>query len=411
MKMDINKKWPIAALSMIGIASSLTAARGGDKCAPEPAAACYAENCNHCYCLGPENYGVNAPVSPKTCNGDIVLTFAGFYWNAHQDGMEYAITNSVKGPGDEPAAITAYDNLNNLVDATYNTPNFQWDFGFKAGIGYASPCDGWDFGILWTWYHGRANDEIEAEASDNQTILPLWSAYAPIQGGVLYATDVETHWQLKLNLIDVELGRNFWTSKYLAMRPFVGVRLAYIDQSFEIKHRGGSWNANAPIGQQAFNGTVSLGNDYKGVGLRGGLNTVWHLGCGWGVYGDFALAILYGRFDFEQDETNRNAENAHEKAKIADAANSFRASRATADLALGVEWETMFCECKYGFNLRLGWEHHLFFDQNQMWRVVRIGDTRQTSTAVANNTGENVFHERRGDLDTQGWTLRAQFAF
>ncbi|NGX27347.1 MAG: hypothetical protein K940chlam6_01281, partial [Chlamydiae bacterium] len=101
-----------------------------------------------------------------------------------------------------------------------------------------------------------------------------------------------------------------------------------------------------------------------------------------------------------------------EKAKIADAKNSFRVSRGAADLALGFQWQTMFCDCQYGFMIALGWEHHLFWDQNQLWRIVRIGDIfRSSGTDNFNNTGENVFHERRGDLDTQGWTLTVKFDF
>jgi hypothetical protein len=414
MKMDIKNKWPIAALSLLGMASSASAARD-DRCAPEPPATCYQDDCRHCYCLGPENYGVNAPTCPKTCDGDITITVAGFYWNSHQDGMEYAIDNHVQAP--VPADIVATIDtgpLNTLVDAEFLTPNFGWDWGFKAGIGYCSPCDGWDIGVLWTWYRGKASSHNERERDDNASLLPLWSAYAPLIGGTLFATDIETSWKLELNLIDIELGRSFWTSKYLSMRPFVGLRIAYINQSYDIEHKGGSWsaNANAFPSQAAYNNEVMLTNDFHGVGVRGGLNTLWNLGCGWGIYGNFALAILYGRFDIDHDEKNRGASDLHVKVLIADAKNSFRASRGAADLALGLQWQTMFCDCAYGFSVALGWEHHLFFDQNQLWRVVRIGDIFDGGGGAAVNlTGENVYHERRGDLDTQGWTLTVKFDF
>ncbi|MDN3507281.1 MAG: Lpg1974 family pore-forming outer membrane protein [Simkaniaceae bacterium] len=412
MKMDIRSKWSIAALSILGIANTASAARD-DRCAPEPPATCYQDDCRHCYCLGPDNYGVNAPTCPKTCDGDFTITVAGFYWNSHQDGMEYAIDNHVRGPSDF-TSLNEASALNNLIDAKFLTPDYDWDWGFKAGLGYCSPCDGWDFGILWTWYRGKANDHVERELDDNASLMPIWSAFAPLAGGVLVATDIETQWKLEMNLIDLELGRSFWTSKYLSMRPFVGLRIAYLNQSFDIQHKGGSWseNTNTTPPQAAYNNEVELSNDFKGVGLRGGLNTLWNLGCGWGIYGNFAMAILYGRFDVDHDETNRRASNPHEKVKITDAKNSFRASRGAADLALGLQYQTMFCDCAYGFSVALGWEHHLFFDQNQLWRVVRIGDTFDGSTPNAwNNTGENVFHERRGDLDTQGWTLTVKFDF
>ncbi|MDN3507282.1 MAG: Lpg1974 family pore-forming outer membrane protein [Simkaniaceae bacterium] len=412
----MNKKYliPFAALSVLGM-TNVEAARGNqDNCAPEAPATCYADDCKHCYCLGPENYGVNAPVCPKTCNGDLMITVEGFYWNSHQDGMEYAIDNRVTNPinANNPPTTADIQTLNNLIDAEYETPNFKWDWGFKAGIGYCTTCDGWDIGVLWTWYRGKANDHIEAEADDNHTLLPLWSAFAPAQGSVLYATDIETNWKLQLNLIDIELGRNFWTSKYLAIRPFVGIRIAYIDQSFEIQHKGGSWSERtSTAAQPAFNNEVDIDNDFKGVGLRAGLNSTWNLGCGWAIYGDLAASIVYGRFSIDHEEENRLATSPHDKTKVTEFDYSFRASRAILDLGLGLQWSTMFCDCQYGLTVALGWEHHLFFDQNQMWRVVRIGDTDAGFTNGSNNTGENVYHQRRGDLDTQGWTLKVAFGF
>jgi len=410
---------PMAALSVLGIANAAHAARGNnmpqDNCAPTPPAACYPDDCKHCYCLGPENYGVNAPVCPKTCNGDFIIQVAGFYWNAHQDGMEYAIDNEVQNPYSVlPLAVANIQELNNIRDGNYLTPDFNWDWGFKIGLGYCTTCDGWDLGVTWTWYRGKANDHIEAEADDGHTLLPLWSAFAPANIGPLFATDIETHWKLQLNLIDLELGRNFWTSKYLALRPHVGIRIAYIKQDWDLEHKGGSWGQSpgTPFtAQVAYTNEVCIENKFHGVGLRAGLNSEWNLGCGWAIYGTSAASIVYGRFSVDHEEDNFLALAPHSEVEILETDYSFRASRAMLDLALGVQWSSMFCDCQYGFTAMIGWEHHLFFDQNQMWRVNRLGHTAQALNAGLNNTGENAYFQRRGDLDTQGWTLTLKFEF
>jgi len=400
----------LIALSILGAANVASAARGQENCAPEGPATCYADDCRSCYCLGPVNTIANAPVNPRTCNGDWVINVAGFYWNAHQDGMEYAIDNNVKlqFEGDTPN-VPAVLELNNLIDAGYKTPDFKWDWGFKAGLGYNTTCDGWDFGITWTWYRGKANDHIEAEQDDNHTLLPLWSAFAGGFGLTLYATDIETHWKLQLNLIDLEMGREYWTSKYLSFRPFVGLRIAYINQDFEIQHKGGSWSEILGF-QDAYNNEVDLDNDFHGVGIRSGFDTVWNIGCGWGLFSNLAASIVYGRFSVAHNEETRLAMSPFDKTTILETKESFHASRAMVDLALGVQWSSMFCDCQYGFTAKLGWEQHLFFHQNQMWRVNRIGDLPNPAV-FPNNLGENVFHERRGTLDTQGWTLSLQFEF
>ncbi|NGX39185.1 MAG: hypothetical protein KR126chlam1_00507 [Chlamydiae bacterium] len=398
-------KTAIFSLTALGLTSVLGAASiKEDRCCDIPQAVCHREGCDCFYCLGPDQ--VNPPVRPKTCNGDIAITLAGFYWNAHQDGMEYAIDNFVAVCEDPtPEGILL---LNNLERAHYKTPDFKWDFGLKAGLSYVGCHDGWDFGATWTWYRGKSGSNIQADADANHTLVTLWSAFAPEQGLINYATEINENWTLQLNLVDIELGREFWTSKYLALRPHVGLRVALIDQEFELEHNGGSWNFNM-INEFSYNNFVDLDNDYKGAGVRAGLDSIWHLGCGWGLYGNFAASIIYGRFKIDHDEWNRKAEDFHEKIKILETQESFRGSRAILDLAMGVQWSTMFCNCCYAFTMQLGWEHHLFFNQNQMWRVVRIGD--ENNKGNPNTTGENVFHQRRGDLDTQGWTLTLRFEF
>ncbi|NGX36931.1 MAG: hypothetical protein K1000chlam2_00077 [Chlamydiae bacterium] len=408
---------PLAALSVLGMANAAHAAQNRDSCAPVPPT-CYAtDDCTRCYCLGPENYGVNAPVCPLTCNGDWMIKVAGFYWNTHQDGMEYAVDNQITNPRVAGTTITTTNpnilQLNRLINAKYKNPDWDWDWGFKVGVGYCTPCDGWDIGVTWTWYQGRANGQIEAEIDDNHTLLPIWSAFASAQGSVLYATDIEHHYKLKLNLVDIELGRNFWTSKYLSLRPHVGLRIASIKQNLELQHKGGSWSTrtSSPI-QDAFNNEVDLDNDFKGVGIRAGLDSTWNFGCGWALYGNMATSIVYGRFNIDHDEENRQAIAPHSKIKVLETEESFRASRAMLDLGLGIQWSGMFCACQYGIMISLGWEHHLFFDQNQLWRVNRIGDEASTTTpTLPNNQGENVYFQRRGDLDTQGWTFTVKFSF
>lgn len=418
---------------MLSLASAAYAGARKTACDPSQPA-CYPADCNRCYCLGPDNYGANAPVNPKTCNGDWMVTLAGFYWNAHQDGMEYAIDNRVKNPNISASTeigSTVPDSileLNNIIDAEYKVPNYSWDLGFKVGIGYATTCDGWDFGILWTWFQDGASDHIEAEVDDNHTLLPLWSAFSSGVGSVLYTTDIRSFWKLSLNLLDIELGRNFWTSRLVSLRPHVGFRFVSIKQNYELQHHGGSWGSlgqsvtsGTLVLQNSYNNEVDLWNDYRGVGLRAGLDSFWNLGCGWALTGNLASSIIYGRFKIEHDEENRLAVNPHPKTKILETHESFRASRAILDLALGIQWGGLFCDCKYGITVALAWEHHLFFDQNQMWRVNRIGDTPNPivvppnpggpSSSLPNNSGENVYHQRRGDLDTQGWTLTVKFDF
>lgn len=390
--MNTSKLMAAFGLPLIAVSSMLSAASyQKPNCEPAPPAACNPDECCRTYCLGPENYGVNAAVRPRTCNGDWVFTIAGLYWNAHQDGMEYAIRTEV----------SEEDNPQFLINAKFLNPDFDWNGGFKLGVGYNTTCDGWDIGVVWTRYEGCASTHDEAERDDNQLLIPFWSNFSifndPIIIEPLFVTDIETKWDLDLNLVDIELGREFWNSKRLAIRPHIGLRYAKIDQKFHIQNKGGIFSIEDT---PTVNDEVDLDNEFKGIGIRAGLNTVWNFGCGWAIYGETALSIVYGRFHVDHDEMTREAVVPFTKQKILETEDNFRVSRLIADLALGVQWSSLFCDCQYGFTVKLGWENHLFLDQNQMWRVPRIptGD-------------ENVFQQRRGDLDTQGWTLTFVFDF
>ncbi|NGX36934.1 MAG: hypothetical protein K1000chlam2_00080 [Chlamydiae bacterium] len=85
MRLNLKK---LSAFSGAAAVMILSGANSGQDCNPQPPATCYADDCNRCYCLGPENIIANAPVNPRTCNGDLTITVAGLYWKARQDGME-----------------------------------------------------------------------------------------------------------------------------------------------------------------------------------------------------------------------------------------------------------------------------------------------------------------------------------
>lgn len=374
-----------------------------DACAPTAPVCHTQDDCACTYCLGPATQIANAPVRPYTCNGDWEITLAGFYWKPSIDGLEYAVLDSVQ-TSDNPQEGTR--TWNDLIDAELLSPHFEWDFGFKLGIGYNTTCDGWDIGVTWTSFTGHANSHDETNFEENTTLFYLWSAFKPIRGDDA-VSDIKTAWKVDLNLIDIELGREYWASPRFSLRPFVGLRIGNIDQSYTIEYKGLAFKLRSPEINQ--NDEVNMDLDYKGVGVRGGFDMAWHLSCGFSIVGELAPSIVYGRFDFDHDEVTRFAETPFTKTKVLETSDSFRASRAMLDLELGLSWFGLFCDCKYGIGAKLAWEQHHFFHMNQFWRVKRNAPIE--FLFVPNDNGENVFYQRRGSLSTDGWTLTLQFDF
>lgn len=410
MKYYMNKTFGTLIALTLGTSLNLIAETPtrSSSCAPTPPAPCYSVDTPPCdYCYGPENVAGNPAVRPYTCDGDFVFTIAGFYWNAHEDGLEYGIANHVFVPN--PPTQPEIQSLNQLVNAKFLNPTFKWDFGWKLGAGYNSTRDGWDLNLLWTHYLGRAHSHENASPESGKVLITLWSDFASTNGSVDYAGTIKTHLKLNLNLVDLELGREFWNSKYLTLRPHIGLRLAYVDQKYTIIHRAGSWALrNVSAVQDPFNNEATLKNDFHGLGLRTGFDSTWFIGNGFSLFGSTAISLIYGRFSLEMNERNRASTAPFDITRIMGSDEHFHSLKAITDLTLGMQYSTLFNDCKYGFTLSLGWEHHLFLNQNQLWRVVRLGDT---PNALTNNTGVNLFSKSRGDLSTQGWTLTARFDF
>lgn len=386
------KQFSLFSLTLFTV--PLLAASRQATCEPSQTASCYEDNCHLTHCMGPSNFASNPPVTPYTCNGDIEIQVAGLFWTAHQDGMEYAVKTNAPPP-------TNNENIP-LIDAEYLHPHFDWKFGYQLGIGYNSSCDGWDFSLVWTRYDGEASSHNQAEIDNNTSLLVIWSQELNTLSEKI-ALDIKSLWKLKLNLIDLDLGRLSWNSRMLSLRPHIGIRIAFLDQKYNLEHKGGV-NSFTPSFLD-LNNQVDMGNDYKGAGVRLGLDSLWHLGCGFSIYGDFALSALAGRFHISQKESNREVESPFTKEETMQVKDTVHVNTLAGDLGLGIEYRTLICDCEYGLAVSLGYEQHLFLDQNQLWRIETIGATTADPASI------NSFTQRRGDLSTQGWTLKVVFDF
>lgn len=374
-----------------------------------------AENCNRLGICGPcIQESVNPATRPFTLNpccceeGEFTISVAAFYWQATQDGLEYAIRDfAVTDATTSP--ITA--NLVTLVNSHYLNPEFKWRPGFKVGIGYNGTHDGWDLELAWTHFNGRGKDSDEADFDEGVSDLTLWSDFSPqipgvdFNGGtILHAEAIKTSWRVDLNLADLELGREFWTSKYFTLRPFVGIRYVSAKQTYLTNNFGGTWRLIGRTNQ------IKMKNWFEGAGTRFGLDGMWKFGCcdpcsgSWGIFGNAAFSIVYGRFEVSQKEFNRASLPNFDQSPVMNVSDKFKTTRAILDLSIGLEWCKLYNDNGNLLNITLAWQQYQFFNQNQLWRINSIGDNFHLH-------GENVFLQSKGDLSTQGVTLTFNFTF
>lgn len=311
---------------------------------------------------------------PASLKGDCRLWIEGdlLYWQASQDDMAYAIKSH---------------STTSVTHGHVEEPDFHWDWGFRLGLGYRLPYDKWDLFLNYTYVHASADGSTSRK---NGAIYPEWEAPFGVTlspGETLFATRAHAKWDANINIGDIELGRNCIIGKWLSIRPFVGVRTLFIDQDYHIDYKGGT---AVPVGDED---KVSIDNDFWGVGLRMGFDSLWGLGGGWSIYGNGAASLLSGHFDLHQHERLKEADV--NKVRISDDVNNVVVA---AELALGIQWDYLFSKDRYHFGVKFGWEFNVFFDQNKMIRFV--SDTSPGSIARNN-----------GDLTFQGLTLGLRFDF
>ncbi len=295
------------------------------------------------------------------------------YWQPEENGLSYAIKTN------DPLFTLPNDKLK------FKNLDFDYDIGFRVGAGYNIPHDKWDLYFNWTHYNTHAEGHSRAHGTNG--LFPTWSGLNP-DGAPFFVTHAKARLRLNLNMIDAELGREYYVGKWVTLRPSMAIRTGFIDQHYHIIY--------SPITLPgAVTGTddIRLKNQYWGVGPKAGIDSQWTLGAGFSIYGAAAFSLLFGEFEIRRNEVFENLPLPTLKAH-----HDFHLVRAIADLAIGIGWDFMLAHDQYHFGIRAGYEQHLYFGQNLLDRV------------VFNEFNSNIV-SNLGDLSLQGWTgsLRVDF--
>lgn len=314
---------------------------------------------------------INPPARPVVKDGtDLWLQAEALYMHATEDGMNYVINS----------------HNSSFADGRVKNASYDWDWGFRVGVGYNMPHDGWDLLLNWTWFHSHEHHDDEADAGE--FLMPTTTNASNSQGNLL-VTEANEHHHLHLNLVDLEMGREFFVSKWLTMRPHFGLRAGWIHRNFEVELEGGDALTTNTLEDE-------FHNRYRGIGLRTGFDTQWGLGSGWSVYGQLAFSLLYGRQHLHGQEDLKATSGA--ETEQLDVRNRWMMVRTMADVGLGIRWDHLFYDDNYRVRFQLGWEEHVVFGFNKDMDFV-------------NSTIRGKLTNNRGDLAISGVAFQARFDF
>jgi hypothetical protein len=374
MKWNLKKMWPAAAASLVAFTSVINAADDMQMRNLENRVTALEQRKG-------SNGMINPPANPKVKEGaDLFITGEAIFWKAHQNGMPYAFESR--------------DGLASPVNAEEETPRHRYNWGFKVGLGYVLPHDGWDLYANYTRWNGHKYSCHDCGDCDCSCVpgLSFPTYFAPCDTATCpNVVNACGKWKVRFNRLDLELGREFFVSKWLTLRPFMGLTGLILTQHYNIDYEGGNY---VPAGQRFFH---KMRNQYRGGGLRGGFNSQWDLAKDWSIYGNFALNLLYGKFEIDQRSFSRVTATGVETRRY-QIDNHFRMTRPVTDLALGLQWEHAFADDSFFMNIHAGWEQHYFWGQNQFMRFL-------------SNSGSTGYVDNQGDFALDGWVFGARFDF
>jgi len=322
---------------------------------------------------------ITPSAGPRVDHGiDACISADFIYWTARMDNLSFVQTGISAG---------------NLYTSKGNTkyPDWGWKPGFKVGLGLALPHDGWDVYAEYTWLHSRA---WNSTSEYTQGLIPSWNVAnlfpSSNSDSIQYA---KASWRLYFNAIDLSVGRNYFISKFLTMRPFIGFKGSWIQQDYRVKYDTVTTELDT---------NLRMKNDQKywGIGLRTGLNTAWHFTQTWSIYGNLALSGLWSQFEVDRKDTRNDTRNTggptnpplNTNITIVNTENDFHTIKGILELGIGMRGEWWFFEDRYHFLIQAGWEQQLWINHNQLIKL---------SPMQAN----------QGDLTLQGLTIKTRFDF
>ncbi len=316
---------------------------------------------------------------PRVDHGiDAFITGDFIYWTARTDNLSYVMT----GVG---------NSITSVGKGSTKYPDWSWNPGFKAGIGLNLPHDSWDVCAEYTWYYSSASNTSDTSGNG---MLPTWdiaNSNTLIQNNDSIV-QARGEWDIHFYAIDVSLGRNYFISRFLMLRPFVGFKGNWIDQDYSVRYN----IETTPIDTSL---KMENNQDCWGVGLRSGLKTAWHIDPSWSLYGDFALATLWSQFevtrkDIRTDSRNPGAGNPPLDTPITSIhiEDNFHTIKGVLEFGMGLRGEWWFFENRYHFMVQAGWEEQLWINHNNFEKV-------------------HVEQTDHGDLILHGLTIKLRFDF
>ncbi|WP_420421463.1 Lpg1974 family pore-forming outer membrane protein [Simkania sp.] len=325
---------------------------------------------------------------PRVAHGaDVFITANFIWWKATQDGTNYAISGVLGNNSGQlvpiPGGISSQGSVKD--------PDFGWKPGFKVGLGLNLSHDGWDLYAQYTWFQSSDSSSTSSPGITNG--IPAATPSLIAVGETRRSGD----WDLHFNVIDLELGRNFYVSQFLTLRPHAGFKGTWQYQDFDIRIRPEGGFALLDPQNPGVPFLFPVGSTYKasqdhdlwGLGVRFGLDTGWYLAKNWSIYARAAWTAMWTHYDVDRKDTLSTDDPNLHTTFVNTELDNYRV-RYVAELELGLRWEIWFYDDNYHFAIQAGWEEQVWLNYGSFIRI---------------------YNDVQNDLSLHGLNLKFRFDF
>jgi hypothetical protein len=153
--------------------------------------------------------------------------------------------------------------------------------GFRIGAGTGSVCD-WGVKLSYTYFHTTANDT----ATDHVTPVFLGNRLALFLMDPPYFDTGSVQSAIDYNVLDLDFGKSFYPNESLQLRPVLGLRGAWINQTFDTQFEGRWSLGNSVLWKTS---AEHIKNSFWGIGPKLGLESTLNLWSGEECRVDLAL--------------------------------------------------------------------------------------------------------------------------
>lgn len=207
------------------------------------------------------------------------LTFTGeyLYWKVNVGDNTYAYLD---------------DATWNSEDGKAKTVEMGWDHGFRVGLSYRLPWDGFDVGASYTYFR----TEGKASAADDDITTALYpAAFDPYSSGSDDCNVAIANMKFKFDSAELLLSRNTQVSKALSAKLFGGFKLVNYELSRDFQYFGDDFADP----DEGLGGIVQDKVDALLYGVKAGASGEMKLNHGFSLVGSAAASLLTGKFNIK----------------------------------------------------------------------------------------------------------------